>query len=107
MWSFENDLEFQPELDWIQKFVKEEVEPLDYVLGSQWNIHSSDFKRLVRPLQTKVKGVAAPFHLTPEGLTAPWLRFLTRGCSSTMVAQLRVCLRALGVAAPKLAQKAP
>ena len=67
MWSFENDLEFQPELDWIQKFVKEEVEPLDYVLGSQWNIHSSDFKRLVRPLQTKVKAKGLwACHLGPE-----------------------------------------
>ena len=57
------------------------------------------------PMQSKVKSVAAPFHVKPEGLTAPWLHLHTRGCSSTMVAQLRVCLRALGVAAPRLAHK--
>ena len=55
MWSFANDPEFQPELDWIRQFVREEVVPLDYILGSQWNIHAAEFKRLVRPLQAKVK----------------------------------------------------
>jgi len=55
MWSFETEPEFQIELDWIDKFVREEVEPLDYILGSQWNIHDPDFGRLVRPLQHRVK----------------------------------------------------
>lgn len=55
MWSFANDPEFQPELDWIAKFVREEVEPLDLVLNCPWNIHDPEFKRLVRPLQAKVK----------------------------------------------------
>ena len=31
-WDFETEPEFQKELDWIDKFVREEVEPLDYVL---------------------------------------------------------------------------
>ena len=29
-WDFETEPEFQKELDWIDKFVREEVEPLDY-----------------------------------------------------------------------------
>ncbi|MDP3659419.1 acyl-CoA dehydrogenase family protein [Phenylobacterium sp.] len=67
MWSFSNDPEFQPELDWIDTFVREEVEPLDVLLGSQWDIHAPEFKRLVRPLQQKVKdrGLWA-CHLGPE-----------------------------------------
>ena len=28
-WDFETDTEFQKELDWIDNFVKEEIEPLD------------------------------------------------------------------------------
>ena len=32
-WDFETEPEFQAELDWIEKFVRKEVEPLDYVLG--------------------------------------------------------------------------
>ena len=38
MWCFENDPVFQNELDWIREFVRKEVVPLDYILGSQWDI---------------------------------------------------------------------
>src|SRR5690606_11323693 len=55
MWNFATDPDFQKELDWISEFVRNEVEPLDHYLGSQWNIHDPDFKRLVRPLQAQVK----------------------------------------------------
>ncbi|MFL1403729.1 acyl-CoA dehydrogenase family protein [Marinobacter sp. M1N3S26] len=67
MWSFETDPDFQRELDWIDQFVREEVEPLDHVLGSQWNIHDPEFQRLVRPLQKQVqeRGLWA-CHLGPE-----------------------------------------
>jgi acyl-CoA dehydrogenase len=66
-WNFQTDPEFQTQLDWIEEFVREEVEPLDHVLGSQWNIHTPDFKRLARPLQARVreKGLWA-CHLGPE-----------------------------------------
>lgn len=66
-WNFENDPEFQPELDWIDRFVREEIEPLDHILGSQWDIHDPNFQRLVRPLQAKVRerGLWA-CHLGPE-----------------------------------------
>ena len=67
MWGFSTEPEFQVELDWIKQFVLEEVEPLDHLLGSQWNIHDPRFKKLVRPLQQKVKdrGLWA-CHLGPE-----------------------------------------
>jgi acyl-CoA dehydrogenase len=66
-WDFETDPGFQRELDWIEQFVKTEVEPLDFLLGSQWDIHAPKFKTLVRPLQAKVKdrGLWA-CHLGPE-----------------------------------------
>lgn len=67
MWSFETDPEFQKELDWIAEFVREEVEPLDYLLGSQYDITNPLFVALVRPLQAKVKarGLWA-CHLGPD-----------------------------------------
>jgi len=67
MWSFATDPDFQEQLDWIDHFVKHEVEPLDHLLGSQWNIHDPRFKKLVRPLQAKVRarGLWA-CHLGPE-----------------------------------------
>ena len=55
MWDFETEPEFQKQLDWIDDFVAREVEPLDHLLGSQWNIADPRFVRLVRPLQAKVK----------------------------------------------------
>jgi acyl-CoA dehydrogenase len=55
LWSFQTDPAFQKELDWIEQFVKTDVEPLDHVLGSQWDIHAPKFKTLVRPLQDRVK----------------------------------------------------
>ncbi|MGE0829626.1 MAG: acyl-CoA dehydrogenase family protein [Hyphomonadaceae bacterium] len=67
MWSFETDPDFQKELDWIRDFVTREVEPLDHILGSQWNIHDPRFTKLVRPLQAKVKARGLwGCHLGPE-----------------------------------------
>jgi acyl-CoA dehydrogenase len=67
VWEFKTDPEFQREIDWISAFVTAEVEPLDHVLGSQWNIHDPKFTALVRPLQAQVKarGLWA-CHLSPE-----------------------------------------
>ncbi|MGE0861306.1 MAG: acyl-CoA dehydrogenase family protein [Gammaproteobacteria bacterium] len=67
MWSFATEPEFQQQLDWIDVFVKHKVEPLDHILGSQWNIHDPRFVKLVRPLQAEVKarGLWA-CHLGPE-----------------------------------------
>lgn len=66
-WNFETDADFQPELDWADAFVRSEVEPLDYVLGSEWDIHAPLFTRLVRPLQARVRerGLWA-CHLSPQ-----------------------------------------
>ena len=67
MWHFETDAEFQTQLDWIDEFVKQKVEPLDHLLGSQWNIHDPRFEKLARPLQAEVqeRGLWA-CHLGPE-----------------------------------------
>ena len=55
MWCFETDPEFQAQLDWVGTFVREEVAPLDHLLGSQWDIHDPRFVKLVRPLQAEVR----------------------------------------------------
>ena len=67
MWSFETDPGFQSELDWIRDFTRSEIEPLDELLGSQWNIHDPLFVKRVRPLQEQVKrrGLWA-CHLGPD-----------------------------------------
>jgi acyl-CoA dehydrogenase len=66
-WDFETDPEFQAQLDWMDEFVREEVEPLDRLKLHPADVQNPLYQRLVRPLQTKVKerGLWA-CHLGPE-----------------------------------------
>ncbi|MFG2039824.1 acyl-CoA dehydrogenase family protein [Dactylosporangium sp. NPDC048998] len=66
-WEFETDPEFQEELDWADRFVRERVEPLDYLLKNPHDLAQPRFDELVRPLQAQVKarGLWA-CHLDPE-----------------------------------------
>ncbi len=66
-WDFETEPEFQRELDWMDGFVREEIEPLDLVLGDPFDKSDPRAARLVRPLQEQVKerGLWA-CHLGPE-----------------------------------------
>ena len=66
-WDFETEPEFQKDLDWIDKFVREEVEPLDYVLGHPYDVRDPKRNKLVRPLQAEVKKRKLwACHLGPE-----------------------------------------
>jgi acyl-CoA dehydrogenase len=65
-WDFETDPEYQEKLDWVADFIRDEVEPLDYIVGGL-DIHNPLWKELIPPLQQKVKdqGLWAT-HLGPE-----------------------------------------
>ncbi|HOA95299.1 MAG TPA: acyl-CoA dehydrogenase family protein [Quisquiliibacterium sp.] len=66
-WSFETDADYQRELEWVDRFVREEVEPLDHVLGSPYDVTNPAFVRLVRPLQKEVRARKLwACHLGPE-----------------------------------------
>lgn len=54
-WDFETDAQFQEELDWVDRFVRAEVEPLEHVLGSPYDVANPKNIALVRPLQAQVK----------------------------------------------------
>jgi acyl-CoA dehydrogenase len=66
-WDFETDPDFQQELDWADALMREEIEPLDLVLGDPYD--KSDQRALdhIKPLQQRVKdrGLWA-CHLGPE-----------------------------------------
>ena len=66
-WNFATDPEFQVQLDWIEAFVREEVEPLQFVLGNPFDMQDERRHKLIRPLQQQVKdrGLWA-CHLGPE-----------------------------------------
>jgi acyl-CoA dehydrogenase len=55
MWDFETEPEFQKKLDWIDEFLREEVQPLDFVLGDPYD--KSDKRALAHivPLQQQVR----------------------------------------------------
>ena len=69
MWSFETDPEFQAQLDWIDTFTREEIEPLDLVFrepGDPWDPTSPAFKAM-EPLREIVKEKRLwACHLEPE-----------------------------------------
>ncbi len=54
-WDFETDPAFQSELDWIDKFVREECEPLDYVVGNPYDVANDKRNALIKPLQARVR----------------------------------------------------
>ncbi|MFI0453850.1 acyl-CoA dehydrogenase family protein [Actinomadura sp. 6N118] len=66
-WDFETDPDYQELLDWAEAFVRDEVEPLDLVLGDPYDKTDPRYKEIVKPLQQRVKdrGLWA-CHLGPE-----------------------------------------
>ncbi len=66
MWEFETDPEYQADLDWADQFVRDEVEPLRYVLPHAL-VRDELWHALVPPLQRQVKerGLWAT-HLGPD-----------------------------------------
>lgn len=66
-WGFESDEDVAAELDWVETFIREEVEPVDDVVEHAWNPRDPIRNALIRPLQQTVRerGLWA-CHLGPE-----------------------------------------
>ncbi len=67
-WEFSTDPEFQAKLDWVDTFVREEVEPLDLLWGDR-TFHPLDDKlrKIVDPLKQEVRDRKLwACHLGPE-----------------------------------------
>jgi acyl-CoA dehydrogenase len=66
-WDFETEPEFQKQLDWIEQFVHQEVEPLDLIHGNPYDVRDPKRNALVKPLQAEVrKRKLWACHLEPE-----------------------------------------
>ncbi len=52
-WDFETDPEFQTKLDWIEDFMREEVEAASHLGMAAYGPEGRE--RFIKPLQTKVK----------------------------------------------------
>jgi len=69
-WDFQTEPEFQEALDWMDAFVREEIEPIGLVWDKPtdpFDVNNATTRALVKPLQEEVKkrGLWA-CHLTPE-----------------------------------------
>jgi acyl-CoA dehydrogenase len=69
-WDFETDPEFQEKLDWTDRFVREEVEPLDFAFpdhGAPYDRKHPVYRKITAPLKEEVRrrGLWA-CHLGPE-----------------------------------------
>src|SRR3954467_8346308 len=66
-WDFETDAENQEKLDWVDQFVREQVEPLEFVLGNPYDKSDEKAMAVARPLQQQVKDRKLwAAHLGPE-----------------------------------------
>jgi acyl-CoA dehydrogenase len=54
-WDFETDASYQRELDWVDRFVREEVEPVDMVIDHAWDLADPVRQALIPPLQDQVR----------------------------------------------------
>ena len=66
-WDFATDPDYQQQLDWVDSFVREEVEPLDLVLDDPYDKSDQRALAIVRPLQQQVRDRRLwAAHLRPE-----------------------------------------
>ena len=70
MWEFSTEPEFQEKLDWMERFVREEVEPLDLLFpaaGDPYDTGNTAARAVLAPLQEQVKAQGLwACHLGPE-----------------------------------------
>ena len=99
-WDFETDPEFQEHLDWMDTFVTEEVEPLDFVLGEPSDKSDPRAMELIRPLQQQVKdrGLWA-CHLGPD-LGGPGFGQLKLALMNQILGRARFAPTVFGCQAP-------
>jgi len=67
MWDFETDPEYQKKLDWVEEFMREKLEPLDFAPLDPYEKTNPQVLKVLRPLQQAVRdqGLWAA-HLGPE-----------------------------------------
>src|SRR3954453_22564008 len=55
-WDFETDPEYQKKLDWADEFVREQVEPLDYLFPhKQFDPMTDEMRKIIDPLKDEVR----------------------------------------------------
>ena len=66
-WDFQTDPEYQEKLDWVEQFVREEVEPADRLYDHPLDMNDPVRNAIIRPLQARVREQQLwACHLGPE-----------------------------------------
>ena len=99
-WDFSTEPEFQEQLDWVEQFCREEIEPLDLVFPGAVRSRDPKVKALVDPLKQQVKdrGLWALF-LDPE-LGGPGLGQLKLALINEILGRYGSAPAIFGTAAP-------
>lgn len=79
-WDFSTEPEFQEQLDWVERFCREEIEPLELVFPLAARSRNPKMRRLVEPLKQQVKD---------RGL---WALFLDKELGGPGYGQLKLAL---------------
>ncbi|HSR22449.1 MAG TPA: acyl-CoA dehydrogenase family protein [Candidatus Eisenbacteria bacterium] len=79
-WDFSTEPEFQEQLDWVERFCREEIEPLELVFPGAARSRSPRMRSLVEPLKQQVKD---------RGL---WAIFLDRELGGPGYGQVKLAL---------------
>src|SRR5215467_15404992 len=79
-WDFSTEPEFQGQLDWVERFCSEEIEPLELVFPGAARSRRPELRRLVEPLKRQVK---------QRGL---WALFLDRELGGPGFGQVKLAL---------------
>lgn len=66
-WDFETDADYQEKLDWVEQFVREEIEPADRMYAHPLDMSDPVRNALIKPLQAQVRERELwACHLGPE-----------------------------------------
>ncbi|MFT4582188.1 MAG: acyl-CoA dehydrogenase [Gammaproteobacteria bacterium] len=68
MWNFATDPEFQEKLDWMETFIRNEIEPLDYLFPKDetYNVNNAALTAILAPLKAQVRDAGLwACHLPP------------------------------------------
>src|SRR4051794_19227776 len=99
-WDFSTEPEFQDKLDWVERFCKEKVEPLDYIFPHAVRSPDPVVKAYVRELQQEVKDQGLWAIFLDEELGGPGFGQLKLGLLNEILGKYGAAPSMFGAAAP-------
>jgi acyl-CoA dehydrogenase len=99
-WDFSTEPEFQEDLDWIERFCREEIEPFDLVFPMALRSRDQKVKDLARGLQQQIKDRGLWALFLDKELGGPGLGQLKLALVNEILGRYRAAPAFFGTAAP-------